>query len=137
MEAPGQTIKDLRSEWLCILNRLQEENLALKQRVAEASKNAGGKGEMLETLEYFLNRILNKDIHFILFRQDIGKQERLAMHPDASPDIEQEQQKLKWDLRKMDLELRKLKEEFEARICLLSGDDTNSALSPISFHSGL
>ena len=85
----------------------------MKQRLSEEAKRAGGSKELLETLEGFLSRSLNKDMHVALLRQDINSLERLAKSDEVYEDSGNRQ--LRRDVTKMCEEFDRLKADFEAR----------------------
>ena len=59
------------SGWLGTLDALQQENIQMKNILADIIRSTS-KGSELEEAELFLNRFLNKDTVFSLLRYDIA-----------------------------------------------------------------
>ena len=96
--------------WLRTLNYIQQENIYLKNRLAEIIKN-GMDDAMLEQVEYFQSQFLNKDTVITLLRQDIAIERNL--NGDLSNIKNQKtHDKLRKDMGLMEAEFSKLKFEF-------------------------
>lgn len=93
------------------LDWMQQENILLKNKVADILKNDID-NTMLERMEFFLNSFLNKDAIFALLRYDIA--EYLKLHNQDKSDhlSKRTKNKLRQDLIKLEQEFRKLKEDF-------------------------
>ena len=62
--------------WQRTLNYILQENICLKNRLAELIKE-GMENDLLEQVEYFQNQFLNKDAVIALLRQDIVHEQQL------------------------------------------------------------
>ncbi len=100
--------------WLKQLERLQQENVALKHQVADFIKQDRD-GVALERVEYFLNSFIDKDTVLALIRHDLVNQLKslaMASDIDTSEQLSRKQQKLGADVTRMDQEFAKLQSEF-------------------------
>ena len=124
------------NEWLTTLDALQEANLALKHSVSKQAKCAEGDKDLLEALENFLTRSLNKDTLIALLRQDVRMLGKLAASIETYAVFEKAHEKLALDVGKMCEQFAQLKEDFESRFFKQSAM-LNSASPPASARSGL
>lgn len=96
------TLQEERYTWLHALDIIQQENIELKNQLAERMKNDIGR-KALEKAEYYQNEFLNKDTIIILLRRDIIKQS--SSEPSKLD-------KLRKDMELMGKEFSRLKTEF-------------------------
>lgn len=96
--------------WHRTLNYIQQENIYLKNRLADLIKN-GMDDALLEQVEYFQNQFLNKDAVIALLRRDIARENQLdgelaeiKNHPKHN--------KLRKDMEMMEQEFNRLKFDF-------------------------
>jgi hypothetical protein len=115
---PDTTVRHRFSEWLSSLDILKDENLALQHCLAEEVKRAGGRRELLEALEKFLDSLLNKDVHISLLRRDIRAHEALMLTSTTGVELSSQHQKLQDDVTRMCVEFARLKADFEQRFCV-------------------
>lgn len=111
-------IKQFKHEnntWFRTLDYMQQENVHLKNRLAEIAKNKLEK-KLLEQVEYFQNSFLNKDAVIALLRRDIAAQNQSIDLNWANDGIDKNwlarHEKLRVDMNKMEKEFSKLKYEF-------------------------
>src|SRR5690606_2022738 len=98
--------------WLKTLEGLRQENVFLKNRLAEIIKDSVSK-ELLEQAEYFHNIFLNKDTVITLLRRDIALLATKISNPAHSFILlEQEQGKLRSDILRMEKEFLVVKAAF-------------------------
>lgn len=102
--------------WLRSLDFIQQENIHLKNSLADILKVALSDG-MLEEAEYFQNQFLNKDTVIALLRRDIALQSqelerKSQVGEDADKKSIKQQEKLRSDIEKMEKEFSKLKFQF-------------------------
>jgi hypothetical protein len=96
--------------WLRTLNYIQQENIHLKNRLAEIIRN-GMDDTLLEKVEYFQNQFLNKDAITTLLRQDIASEREL--NGDLSNKKNQKKhEKLRKDVDMTESEFSRLKFDF-------------------------
>jgi hypothetical protein len=96
------TQQEERYIWLRALDIIQQENIELKNQLAEMMKH-DIEIKALEKAEYYQNEFLNKDTVIALLRHDIIKQ------TNTEPN---KQDKLRKDMDMMSKEFRRLKLEF-------------------------
>ena len=112
-------LKNERETWLRTLDYIQQENVFLKNHLADIIKN-DIKPEMLEQVEYFQNQFINKDAVIALLRYDIANQNRLSEHGiEHNGDfvkLQARQGKLRGDMEKMEREFSRLKFQFNTYI---------------------
>jgi hypothetical protein len=105
----AQMLHELET-WLRTLNYIQQENIHLKNRLAEIIKN-GMDDTLLEQVEYFQNQFLNKDAITLLLRQDIAIER--GLNGDLSnKKILKKHDKLRKDMSMMESEFSRLKFDF-------------------------
>jgi hypothetical protein len=112
MSQPDINISIQTAEWLAALDVLKEANLALQRRLADEIRRSEGNKAILEVLESFLDKFLNKDLHISLLRKDV-----LALQTAASADSSLKQQRLQHEVNRMIEEFQMLKIEFEDQFC--------------------
>ena len=96
--------------WQRTLNYILQENIYLKNRLAELIKE-GMENDLLEQVEYFQNQFLNKDAVIALLRQDIVHEQQLngdLMLPSNTA----KHDKLRRDMELMEMEFSRLKFDF-------------------------
>jgi hypothetical protein len=96
--------------WLRTLNYMQQENVYLKNRLADLIKN-GMEDTLLEQVEYFQNQFLNKDAIILLLRQDIAHESKLDGTLTESKNVKKHD-KLSKDMEMMEKEFSRLKFDF-------------------------
>lgn len=110
-------LKNERETWLRTLDYIQQENVFLKNHLADIIKN-DIKPEMLEQVEYFQNQFLNKDAVIALLRYDIANQNKLSEngveHNGDFVKLQARQGKLRGDMEKMEREFSRLKFQFNS-----------------------
>ena len=111
-------IRLLKSEletWLRTLDYIRQENVALKNCLAEIVSN-DIEPEMLEEVEYFQNQLVDKDTVISLLRYDLAEQNKLldryAPENGSPNDISNKHSKLRGDMEKTEKEFSKLKYQF-------------------------
>ncbi|MBS1687715.1 MAG: hypothetical protein JSS96_03260 [Bacteroidetes bacterium] len=112
-------LKNERETWLRTLDYIQQENVFLKNHLADIIKN-DIKPEMLEQVEYFQNQFINKDAVIALLRYDIANQNKLSEngteHNGDFVKLQAKQGKLRGDMEKMEREFSRLKFQFNTYI---------------------
>lgn len=98
----NQSQQEERYTWLRMLDVIQQENIELKNQLAEMIKNDIGR-KSLERAEYYQNEFLNKDTIIALLRHDIVRQNNTE---------KLKQEKLRRDMDLMGKEFNRLKTEF-------------------------
>jgi len=102
--------------WLRTLDYFQQENIFLKNRLAQIAMNHISRG-LLNNLEAYQNKFINKDALIALIRRDIAEQEQL-LRKDLNEDdhlfekIIAKQEKLRNDVQSMEREFTALKFDF-------------------------
>lgn len=103
--------------WLQALTAFQQENIVLKNRLAEAIRKCAD-GNILERLEYFQNNFLNKDMIISILRYDIAAFRKMQENPEYGqvPELQKKlsdsRNKLRRDIVKMNNEFTRLRTEF-------------------------
>ena len=100
------------SDWLKTLDALQEANLILKGDLTSEARRVDGSKDLLEALEGFLQRSLNKDMHIALLRQDIMSFQKRAGADGTLPDTQSMERKLGQDVAMMCEQFALLKADF-------------------------
>lgn len=98
--------------WLQKLDELQQENILLKNTVANIIKNDVA-NNMLDAMEQFLNKFIDKDAALELLRHDIAraiKQANIAMA--TTKNISTQHKKLSREILLMEEEFNRLKTQF-------------------------
>ena len=95
------------SDWLKILDGLQQENVRLKNRIADVIRHDVN-GKTLDQAELFLSSIMNKEVVIALLRRDIAQHLKDTQQGNAT----QKQAKLREDIGKMQYELQRLTIDF-------------------------
>jgi hypothetical protein len=98
--------------WQRTLNYIQQENIYLKNRLAEIIKN-GMDDTLLDQVEYFQNQFLNKDAIVTLLRQDIATERNLNGDLSNNKNLKKHD-KLRKDMGMMESEFSKLKFDFNS-----------------------
>jgi hypothetical protein len=93
--------------WIRTLDYLQQENVYLKNHIADIIRHGISAGE-LEHLENFQNRFINKDAILALLRHDIVDQIKLTERVKGKAKLD----KLRKDMRQIESEFSNLKFEF-------------------------
>ena len=99
------------SDWLKILDTLQQENVRLKNRIAEVIR-MDVNGNTLDQAELILSSIINKEAVIALLRRDIVQHIKETTNGNA----ELKQSKLREDIGKMQDELKRLAAELASYI---------------------
>lgn len=109
--------KEEQQKWLRTLDYLQQENIFLKNQLANIIKNDIS-SVSLEKAEYFQNEFLNKDAVIALIRYDIAKQSKATtnLDPEAERKTAKRHEKLRSDIEKMEKEFNRLKHDFSTYI---------------------
>jgi hypothetical protein len=103
--------------WLRTLDYFQQENIFLKNRIAQLAKFHIN-DSFLNELENFQNRFVDKDAVISLLRYDIALQNDLILEVDTSFNAEKSQKitvnqnKLRDDMQRMEREFNRLKFDF-------------------------
>ena len=104
--------------WLRTLDYFQQENIYLKNRLAQIAKT-NINGNFLNDLEVFQTRFVDKDTVIAILRYDIALQNDLIESFDPISDqtdkgsrIIQNQNKLRDDMQQMEREFNRLKFDF-------------------------
>lgn len=109
--------------WVRTLDYIQQENVFLKNCIADIIKN-DIRQDMLEQVEYFQNQFVNKDAIIALLRYDIANQNRFSEHGfernGEFTKLQARQSKLRSDMEKMENEFSKLKFQFNTYLAEVS-----------------
>lgn len=103
--------------WLQALTAFQQENIVLKNRLAEVIRKCAD-DTILERLEYFQNNFLNKDMIISILRYDIAAFRKMQENPEYGqlPELQKKlaesRNKLRRDIVKMNNEFTRLRTEF-------------------------
>lgn len=114
-EMDKTTGQEERYRWLRLLDGIQQENIDLKNRLAELIKNEVG-AKVLEKAEYYQNQFLNKDTVIALLRHDIVKQNQLDSDIVDYSWLSNKHERLRRDVELMEKEFTRLKTEFNKYI---------------------
>lgn len=98
--------------WQRTLNYIQQENIYLKNRLAEIIKN-GMDDTLLDQVEYFQSQFLNKDAVITLLRQDIVAERGLNGDLSNNKNL-RKHDKLRQDMGMMESEFSRLKFDFNS-----------------------
>lgn len=111
-------IKQYRHEngtWIRTLDYMQQENVYLKNRLAEIVRDKLEQ-TLLEQVEYFQNNFLNKDAVIALLRHDIATESQGISTQWTNDNIDLDwlakHERLRVDMSKMEKEFSRLKFEF-------------------------
>jgi len=100
-----------REAWLRTLDYIRQENVFLKNRLADIVKNKMNV-KMLEQAEYFQSLLINKDTTIAFLRYEIGRQNKYAELETESTGylhkIVKRQDALRTDMEKMDKEISRV-----------------------------
>src|SRR5690349_13831340 len=96
--------------WLRMLDYQQQENIFVKNRIAEIAKRNIPK-EVLERLEYYLSLFLNKDALIVLLRRDIAQ---LSEAVENGKTVQTDVPSLRKDLQRLEQEFSTLRAEFNS-----------------------
>lgn len=110
-----QEIRAEQSSWLKVLEELRNENVQLKNHLAEIVKGEVST-DLLQKAELFQGLFLNKDVVIALLRHDIAKQISACAVEDlngATTHVFKEQDKLRGDIAKMQQEFIVMKSDFQ------------------------
>lgn len=115
--------RQLRQEsesWFRMLDYFEQENIQMKNRLAEILKNEVNVA-FLEKLEFYQNKFLNKDTVITLFRHEIAKHDQtLTNEWDGdvvfNKKIIKRQSKLRQDLRAIEREFNDIKFDFNSYV---------------------
>lgn len=109
-----QEIRAEQSSWLKVLEELRNENVQLKNHLAEIVKGEVST-DLLQKAELFQGLFLNKDVVIALLRHDIAKQISACAVEDlngTTTHVLKEQDKLRGDIAKMQQEFIVMKSDF-------------------------
>lgn len=106
----GQHIANEQQMWLRSLDYIQQENIHLKNRLAEMISQDIDPGA-LEQVEYFQNQFLNKDAIVAILRRDIAAEKELNGQAYGKKNLKRHY-RLRQDIEMMEKEFSKLKFEF-------------------------
>ena len=108
--------------WLRKVEGLQQENVQLKNRVADIIRQ-GVNNSAVEDVEHFLNSFINKDAVFALLRYDITEVLRkLSSTADSGQkgQLAARSENLQKDILKMETEFHRLRDDFNNYILQLT-----------------
>ena len=111
-----ENIKQEQMSWLKTLEGLRQENVFLKNRLAEIIKD-NVSTEILEKAEQYLAIFIDKDTVISLLRRDIAKLSAATTANLINGEINKtllEQAKLKYDVERMSKEFTTVKTNFNA-----------------------
>lgn len=111
-----ENIKQEQMSWLKTLEGLRQENVFLKNRLAEIIKD-NVSTEMLEKAEQFLAIFIDKDTVISLLRRDIAQLSAATTANSINGELNKallEQAKLKHDVERMSKEFTTVKTKFNA-----------------------
>ena len=115
MEARSKYFIQEQETWQRTLDYIQQQNIALKNSIANISGSQITR-ELLDKLEQFQNKFIEKDALIILLRRDIIEQGRLlengAVKVSQQEKINQKQNRLRKDMEQMEKEFSSLKFNF-------------------------
>ena len=103
--------------WLRTLDYFQQENIYLKNRLAQIART-NINNSFLDDLEAYQNRFMDKDAVIAILRYDIALQNDLIedsntpVDTDVSSKIILKQYKLREDMQRMEKEFNRLKFDF-------------------------
>ena len=103
--------------WLRTLDYFQQENIYLKNRLAQIART-NINNSFLDDLEAYQNRFMDKDAVIAILRYDIALQNDLIedsntpVDTDVSSKIILKQNKLREDMQRMEKEFNRLKFDF-------------------------
>lgn len=98
--------------WLQKLDKLQQENIAMKNMVASIIKNDVD-NEVLDAMEQFMNKFIDKDAALELLRYDIAiVMKQTNNNTTATKTIILKHEKLRREIVLMEEEFNRLKENF-------------------------
>ncbi|MBS1589320.1 MAG: hypothetical protein JST52_06860 [Bacteroidetes bacterium] len=104
--------------WLKKLDLLQQENILLKNKIADIAKQDVNR-MALERVEYYLNSFIEKDTVLALLRHEVAEEIRRVGrfgHTESAQMTSQRQTPLRNDIAKMEYEFYKLKGDFNTYI---------------------
>ena len=106
------------ASWIRALDYLQQENIMLKNRLAEIMQHKVDKN-LLEQAEVYQNIFLAKDAILAILRHDIKEVERLLVQKSGEVNgienrLQKRQLKLRQDMEKMEKEFNRIKTEFNS-----------------------
>ena len=104
-------IKVEREQWLQTLEHMLQDNIYMKNKLAEIIKEDISAAS-LERAEYFHNELLNKDAIVALLRYDIIHQSRISVTDVNENAVSQKHEKLRSDMQMMEAEFGRLLNEF-------------------------
>ncbi len=104
-------IKVEREQWLQTLEHMLQDNIYMKNKLAEIIKEDISAAS-LERAEYFHNELLNKDAVIALLRYDIIHQSRINVTDINQNAVAQKHEKLRSDMQMMEAEFGRLLNEF-------------------------
>lgn len=113
MRMPSSYQIELKS-WLRKIDILQQENVMLKNKVADVMKNDMDR-VAVEKVENYLANFLEKDAILALLRRDIAEEMKKAgyyQNEEESDTNEKKQASLRKDIAQMEFEFYKLKGDF-------------------------
>ena len=115
MEARSKYYMQEQETWQKTLDYIQQQNIALKNSIANISGSQITR-ELLDRLEQFQNKFIEKDALIILLRRDIVEQGRLlesnSIKGSQLEKINQKQDRLRKDMEQMEKEFSSLKFNF-------------------------
>eukprot|EP01012_Entosiphon_sulcatum_P027130 TRINITY_DN32694_c0_g1_i1.p1 TRINITY_DN32694_c0_g1~~TRINITY_DN32694_c0_g1_i1.p1 ORF type:complete len:115 (+),score=29.14 TRINITY_DN32694_c0_g1_i1:94-438(+) len=106
-------LKDERTKWLQTLEQMLQDNIYMKNRLAEIIKD-DITAASLEKAEYYHNELLHKDAVIALLRYDIIKQNKINVTDLNENAVSQKHEKLRNDMQMMEVEFARLRNEFNA-----------------------
>jgi hypothetical protein len=106
------------ASWIRALDYLQQENIMLKNRLAEIMKCQVDKN-MLEQAEAYQNTFLGKDAILAILRHDIKEVDKLLTQINGEANgagvrLLKRQLKLRQDMEKMENEFNRVKAQFNS-----------------------
>lgn len=104
-------LKEEREQWLQTLEQMLQDNIYMKNRLAEIIKE-DITASSLEKAEFFHNELLHKDAVIALLRYDIIKQNKIATTLENENAVSRKHEKLRSDMQMMEAEFSRLLNDF-------------------------
>ncbi len=122
MTSPELKIRQFRHEsdtWKRNLEFMMQENVNLKNRLAEVLQSVSSDGDILDTAEQYQNDFIREDEMIHLLRGDIAKQDGLLVREiyengHLIKDVVHQQRKLSEEVKNAIVEFNRLKFDFNS-----------------------
>lgn len=117
---PGNYQTELKS-WLRKLEILQQENVLLKNKVAEILKHDIDR-LTVDRLEHYLACFIEKDAVLALLRKEVADELKVVGYAKAEAEgaLEKKMESLQKDIAQMEFEFYKLKTDFSSYVAELT-----------------